>query len=121
MLGLGRISLRSLSLTSGYSRKAQRVVITEFGHDPLDALDNYYRIEDYEPPKPETLGPNDVLIKIKACGVSWVDMLMTSGQYQHQPKPPYTPGLEYSGIVVHSGDEARTKHGIDIGLSLIHI
>jgi NADPH2:quinone reductase len=32
---------------------------------------------------------------------------MTSGQYQHMPKPPYTPGLEYAGTVEWLGDEAR--------------
>jgi NADPH2:quinone reductase len=34
--------------------------------------------------------------------VNWVDVLMTSGQYQHVPDPPYTPGLEYAGEVVRS-------------------
>ena len=91
----GILSIRSTS--RALSCKAQRVVITEFGNDPLEALEKYYKVEEYEPPDPATLGPNDVLIKIKSCGVSWVDMLMTSGQYQHQPKPPYTPGLEYAG------------------------
>ncbi len=31
---------------------------------------------------------------------------MTSGQYQHMPKPPYTPGLEYAGVVEWAGAEA---------------
>ena len=70
-----------------------------------------------------------------------VDMLMTSGQYQHvctflksifnsqmssnlinlfstfiqQPKPPYTPGLEYSGIIVNSGDVAKDEYGMESG------
>jgi NADPH2:quinone reductase len=34
--------------------------------------------------------------------VNWVDVLMTSGQYQHVPDPPYTPGLEWSGEVARS-------------------
>lgn len=72
-------------------------------------------MEEFECPDPGSLGPNDVLIKIKACAVSWVDMLMTSGQYQHQPKPPYTPGLEYSGIILHCGDEAQKKYGLENG------
>jgi NADPH2:quinone reductase len=32
-----------------------------------------------------------------------VDLIMTSGQYQHPPKPPYTPGLEYAGVVAWTG------------------
>ena len=92
----GLFSLLRTTSTRRFSTKGQRVVITEFGNDPIEALENYYRVEEFECPDPGSLGPNDVLIKIKACAVSWVDMLMTSGQYQHQPKPPYTPGLEYS-------------------------
>ena len=48
------------------------MVISEFGNDPIDALENYYRVEEFEAPDPASLGPDDVLIKIKACAVSWV-------------------------------------------------
>ena len=48
------------------------MVISEFGNDPIDALENYYRVEEFEAPDPANLGPDDVLIKIKACAVSWV-------------------------------------------------
>ena len=34
------------------------------------------------------------------AAVGWVDLLMTSGQYQHMPKPPYCPGLEFCGEIV---------------------
>jgi NADPH:quinone reductase len=30
---------------------------------------------------------------------------MTSGQYQHMPQPPYTPGMEYSGVVHWVGSD----------------
>ena len=55
-----------------FSTKGQRVVISEFGNDPIDALENYYQVEEFESPDPASLGPDDVLIKIKACAVSWV-------------------------------------------------
>jgi NADPH2:quinone reductase len=45
--------------------------------------------------------------RTKSCAVGWVDLLMTSGQYQHMPKPPYTPGLEFSGVVVVTGSGVR--------------
>jgi NADPH:quinone reductase len=32
-----------------------------------------------------------------------VDLIMSSGQYQHVPTPPYTPGLEYAGTVAARG------------------
>jgi NADPH2:quinone reductase len=41
-----------------------------------------------------------VVVRVRAAQVGWVDLLMTAGQYQHRPAPPYTPGLEYAGEVV---------------------
>ena len=49
--------------------------------------------------------PRDVIVAIKSASVGWVDLLMTSGQYQHMPKPPYCPGLEYAGVVAWAGPE----------------
>ena len=45
---------------------------------------------------------------VRSAAVGWVDLLMTSGQYQHMPKPPYCPGLEYSGDVIWTGDDVLT-------------
>ena len=64
-------SLIRNSICRFYS-KGQRVIISEFGNDPIDALENHYRVEEFEAPDPASLGPEDVLIKIKACAVSWV-------------------------------------------------
>merc|ERR1740115_641048 len=37
---------------------------------------------------------------------------MMSGQYQHQPEPPYTPGMEYAGEVAWRGaDVQHVKEG----------
>ena len=41
--------------------------------------------------------PRDVIVAIKSAAVGWVDLLMTSGQYQHMPKPPYTPRARVRG------------------------
>ena len=58
-------------------------------------------------PAPERLGPEELLIEIRAASISWVDLMMLSGQYQQRPALPYTPGLEYSGVVLAGGDTAR--------------
>ena len=65
--------------------------------------------------------PNDVIIDVKAAGVSFVDVLMTRGQYQDRPELPFVPGIEVAGVVrsaptnaeVSSGDRvaAYIKHG----------
>ena len=89
-----------------------RVVVTEFGETPVDAIDHFVRIEDQRPPDPSSLDPRDVIVAVESAAVGWVDLLMTSGQYQHMASPPYTPGLEYSGVVVWTGAEAT---GVAVG------
>jgi NADPH2:quinone reductase len=83
----------------------QRVVVSEFGETPLDAIERFTRLEAQEPPAASSLRPTDVVIAIKSASVGWVDLLMSSGQYQHMAAPPYTPGLEYSGVVSWIGRE----------------
>ncbi len=83
----------------------KRVVVSGYGETPLDALDHHISLVDMPEPDPALLGPRDVLLHIRSAAVGWVDLLMTSGQYQHMPEPPYCPGLEYAGIVAHTGAE----------------
>jgi NADPH2:quinone reductase len=60
-------------------------------------------IEPQSPPDPRELADDDLVVAVKSANVGWVDVLMTSGQYQHVPEPPYTPGLELAGEVVWRG------------------
>ncbi len=78
-----------------------RVVISRIADTPLEAIDSAV-LEPMEAPNP---GLRDVVVAIKSASVGWVDLLMTSGQYQHAPKPPYCPGLEYAGVVAAVGTE----------------
>jgi NADPH2:quinone reductase len=84
----------------------RRVVVSEFGETPPDAMDRLVSIESMPAPDPASLSPHEVLVAIRSASVGWVDLLMTSGQYQHMPSPPYTPGLEYAGVLVAKGAEA---------------
>lgn len=79
----------------------QRVVISQFGETPLEALDAFASLRPQ--PRPTQVGDSEVLIAVRSCAVGWVDLLMMSGQYQHMPDPPYTPGLEYAGEVAQVG------------------
>ncbi len=85
----------------------QRVVVKEFGETPTEAVDRFLELQPMPAPDPSTLAARDVIIEIKSASVGWVDLLMTSGQYQHMLKPPYTPGLEYAGVVAWVGQEVR--------------
>src|SRR5689334_21831621 len=82
-----------------------RVVVQSFAESPLDAIEKHMVLEETAAPDPSTLGPREVLVEVKSASVGWVDLLMTSGQYQHLPKPPYCPGLEYAGVVAAKGAE----------------
>jgi len=86
----------------------RRVVVSEYGETPLDAVDNYTSMEELPVPDPSSLRSTDVLISIRSSSVGWVDLLMASGQYQHMVAPPYCPGLEYSGVVEWLGAEVDT-------------
>lgn len=92
----------------------QRVVVSEFAENPMEAIEHYLSLATMPAPDPATLMADDVIIAIKSASVGWVDLLMTSGQYQHMPAPPYCPGLEYSGVVVWTGAAVDTQR-ISIG------
>ncbi len=84
-----------------------RVVVSAWGESPLQALEGCTRLEPMERPEP---GPGEVLVRVRSCAVGWVDLLMSSGQYQHMVQPPYTPGLEFAGVVEALGPEVTTAH-----------
>ena len=81
----------------------KKVQVTQFAETPLEGVNQILKIVDQPMPDVKTLGDTDVLIEVKSSSVGWVDLLMTSGQYQHQPPLPYTPGLEYCGVVLWIG------------------
>lgn len=78
-----------------------KVLVTAWGETPLDAIDKHVVLVDQERPVP---GPGEAVVEVRACAVGWVDLLMTSGQYQHMATPPYTPGMEWSGVVDAVGE-----------------
>ncbi len=80
-------------------------MISRFGEDPRDAIAQHLAIEPQPFPDVGALARADVVIAVESAAVGWVDLLMTSGQYQHMAQPPYTPGLEFSGRVVWAGPE----------------
>jgi NADPH2:quinone reductase len=44
-------------------------------------------------------GPDSVVVDVAYAGVAWPDLLLTRGQYQLKPEPPFSPGAEVSGTV----------------------
>lgn len=91
----------------------QKVVVSELAETPVEAIERFVSVVAQEAPDPATLASTDVLVEVKSASVGWVDLIMTSGQYQHVPAPPYTPGLEYAGVVVWKGSAVGDR--LDLG------
>lgn len=52
-----------------------------------------------EVPDP-TPGAGEVLVEVHRVGVSFPDLLLSRGEYQIKPEPPFTLGVDYAGVVV---------------------
>ncbi|HJN77467.1 MAG TPA: NADPH:quinone oxidoreductase family protein [Myxococcota bacterium] len=86
-----------------------KVLVEAYGETPMAALERHVVLVDQVRPEP---GEGEVLVEVRSAAVGWVDLLMTSGQYQHMAPPPYTPGLEYTGVVAELGPGVS---GLDVG------
>ncbi len=54
------------------------------------------RVLDVPEPVP---GDDQVLVEVHALGVSWPDLLLTRGEYQLKPEPPFQLGVDLAGVV----------------------
>ncbi len=61
------------------------------------------RVVDIDEPTP---GPDDVLVEVHSVGISFPDLLLSKGQYQLRPEPPFTLGVDVAGTVVSTGSTA---------------
>lgn len=55
-------------------------------------------LEGKEVPDPQPK-PGQVVVRVKAIGINFADLLARLGVYSNTPKPPFVPGLELSGEV----------------------
>lgn len=104
--------------------RGTRVVVTEFGESPEHAIEHVVKLEPQPLPvstsvtaatlEAPPLGVDEVLIAVQSASVGWVDLLMSSGQYQHMASPPYTPGLEYTGVIAAIGPHAADRDGPEL-------
>jgi NADPH2:quinone reductase len=66
------------------------IVVHEFG--PPEVM----KVESRADPTP---GPGQIRVRIHAAGVNPVDTYMRSGTYRRKPALPWTPGMDYAGVV----------------------
>src|SRR3954468_20820522 len=64
--------------------------------DPSKVL----RLDEVDQPTP---GEGQVLVRVRAAGLNFPDVLMAMGTYQERPPLPFTPGVELCGEVVGTG------------------
>src|SRR5271167_2974586 len=55
-----------------------------------------FELREMPDPQPKA---GEVLIRVKAIGVNFADLLQRMGLYPRTPKPPFVPGLEIAGVV----------------------
>ena len=70
-------------------------VCREFG--PVES----HRVEEIADPRAEA---GQVVVDVKAAGVSFPDVLIVQGKYQFQPPFPFSPGGEIAGIISEVGE-----------------
>jgi NADPH:quinone reductase-like Zn-dependent oxidoreductase len=64
------------------------LVITE--HGPPEVL----RVQERPDPEP---GPGEVLVRVRAAGINFADLMARAGLYPDAPKPPCVVGYEFAG------------------------
>ena len=70
-------------------------VCREFG--PVES----HKVEEIADPRAEA---GQVVVDVKAAGVSFPDVLIVQGKYQFQPPFPFSPGGEMAGIISEVGE-----------------
>ena len=78
----------------------KQIVITKYGD--TDVL----KVQERKDPEPL---PGEVLIKVKAIGVNFADILARKGLYPDAPKPPCVVGYEVSGIIEAVGQGVESS------------
>lgn len=63
-------------------------------------------------------GPGQVLVRTRVAAVNFPDALMVAGKYQFKPEFPFSPGGEFSGVVMALGSEVT---GLQVGDRIVGI
>jgi len=62
-------------------------------------------------PQPKS---GEVLVRVKAIGINFADLLQRMGIYPGTPKPPFIPGLEVAGVVEKVTDGGKPGVGASL-------
>ena len=81
--------------------------------DPADVL----RRVEVPVPSP---GPDQVLVEVHSVGVSFPDLLLSKGEYQLKPDPPFTLGVDFAGVVRSAPQDSGFSEGDRVAACLGH-
>ncbi len=76
----------------------------------ITTLDGPEAVEVVDIPSPEP-GPDQVLIRVRAAGVAFPEVLQSRGEYQMKPDLPFTPGAEIAGEVISAPEGSDLRPG----------
>ena len=85
---------------NGVHSKIKSIVLTSTGSGS-DYSNLQIKEEEY--PKLDPNREDQVVVRIKAVGLNFAELMQRQGMYKPQSKTPYTPGYEGSGIVEEMG------------------
>jgi NADPH:quinone reductase len=66
-----------------------------------------------------TPGPGEVVVRVFAAAVNFPDVLLISGGYQIKVPPPFSPGSEFAGEVLATGDGVTLRPGDRVAGSVL--
>ena len=86
-----RSSLECVSDDDGPATRCnRRIIVPRYGGPDVMTV--------IQEPLPEP-GPEEVRVRILVAGVGYPDVQIREGTYPGGPKPPFTPGYEFIGVV----------------------
>ncbi len=85
---------QKMTASANEQKTMKRVLVDHYGGP--DVL----RVVEDDVPEP---GPGELRVKVLAAGVSFTDSQLRAGTYLGVPKPPFTPGYEFVGVVEKLG------------------
>jgi synaptic vesicle membrane protein VAT-1 len=69
-----------------------------------------FELQQLPDPQPK---PGEVLIRVRAIGVNFADLMQRMGLYPGAPKPPFVPGLEIAGVIEKIAPGGKASEGAD--------
>ena len=107
-----RASVQPVAAYERTTRRNRRIIVPRCGAPDVMTV--------IEEPLPEP-GPGEVRVRILVAGVGYPDVLIREGTYPGGPKPPFTPGYEFIGIVDKLGAGADAfKLGQRVGAITVY-